>query len=138
MMKAETRKLMSELMRDIFQGVDVLRRQGAPPHDMIIVIFDSGTRVGGDPMPFVFATTRSGLQMIAESDGTYAELTAADSTLSPMSHGLSESTVAGRVLRFLREEVGDRLQANVRVGCFTYVARVGDDLAVGTIGTRPN
>jgi hypothetical protein len=137
-MKNETRKFIDDMMTDMLEGVRTQLRQGDPVHEIIVVAFDSGARVGTDPVPFVVALSRRGLRELAAQRATYVEIDNGHTTATPAAVLQSETTIMGRVLRFLRDDVGDPLQAEVRPGRFMYIAKVGDDLAVGTAGPRPN
>lgn len=141
-MKNETRKFIDDMMTDMLEVVRTQLRQGDPVHEIIVVAFDSGARVGTDPMPFIFAISRRVLRRLAEHGSTYIEIdngTVTVTATGPAPTGAtSEATIKGRVLRFLLDEAGAFLNAEVRPGRFMYVVKVGDDLSVGTLGPKPN
>lgn len=139
-MKNETRKFIDDMMTDMLEGVRTQLRQGDPVHEIIIVAFDSGARVGTDPMPFIFAISRRVLRTLAEHGSTYIEIDngIVTATAPAPTGATSEATIMGRVLRFLLDEAGAFLNAEVRPGRFMYVVKVGDDLSVGTLGPKPN
>ena len=129
-------------LTDMLEVVRTQLRQGDPVHEIIVVAFDSGARVGTDPMPFIFAISRRVLRRLAEHGSTYIEIdngTVTVTATGPAPTGAtSEATIKGRVLRFLLDEAGAFLNAEVRPGRFMYVVKVGDDLSVGTLGPKPN
>lgn len=137
-MRTETETFIKSMFPDMMEAARIQLRAGTPPHEIIVVVFDSGTRVGTDAMPFVVALSRRVLRELAAPGATYVEVDDGRLTTTPVEGRLSEATLMGRVLRFLRDEVGDVLKAEVRQGRFMYVAKFGDDLSIGTAGSKPN
>lgn len=139
-MRPQTRAFIDSQWSDVCDGLRPYLAAGHQPHNLLVLLLDTGRRVGTDPKPFIAIFPRRVLTELDSDDGLLVEAEVGSSELkvTAMSDTRSETTLLRRVARHLGSIVPDYRSFPVRPGKVTYVVQTGDDVAAGAIGPKPN
>ncbi|TAK25707.1 MAG: hypothetical protein EPO40_21915 [Myxococcaceae bacterium] len=144
-MHPQTRAFFDSQWSDVCDGLRPYLRAGHPPHELLVLLLDSGRRVGTDPKPLIAIFPRRVLSELDAGDALLveAEVGSGELKVTAMSDTHPEETLLQRVARHLGSIVPDYRSFPVRPGRVTYVVQTADDIAAGAIaagaiGPKPN
>ncbi len=135
-----TRAFFDSQWPDVCDALQTQFALGYPPHDLLVLILDSGRRVDAEPKPLIAVFHRSELATIEAADRVFveADLKSRDLSVTVTDTPLPETTLVGRTVRHLLSIEPDCDSLPVQLGKVVYVVQTDDEVVSGAIGPKPN
>ncbi len=124
-MQVDIKHLLKDLRDDITEAVRPGLRAGLLPHEMIVMLLDSGARVGADPRPFIFMAERDSLRDIADPTTVAIEI-----DLGPVHNTTDGDDLRARSARMLADRFGAQLRRKVPRDTLVVCVVAGSKTAV--------
>ncbi len=124
-MHVDIERLVEDLREDIMEGVRLGLVSGTLPREMIVMLLDTGARIGTDPRPLVFTVEREAIDWMTDPATYYIEILRRGARPS-----VDPGLLRARALRILREKFGAQLDRDVDAETLVICVVVGDRTAV--------
>jgi hypothetical protein len=105
------------------------RLMGLPPEEFVVLVLDTGARVGTHPRPLVFLVQRAALAALRHAGASEARFDCDAPGVREIFGGTQDGGFGARATKILLDEASHLLDETVPPGRVLTIAKFGDELA---------